>query len=91
MSLVLLILASGIVWRNRKRRERKAEEAGMNSFQGRLKGGWSLSVWGRVFCLLFRGYPFFGGRNVIWAGGEQFLHCRVVVHSSECPLSEVPL
>ena len=25
----------------------------------------------------------------IWAGGEQFVHCREVVHSSECPLSEV--
>ena len=25
------------------------------------------------------------------AGGEQFVHCREVVHSSECPLSEVPL
>ena len=23
--------------------------------------------------------------------GEQFVHCREVVHSSECPLSEVPL
>ena len=22
---------------------------------------------------------------------EQFVHCREVVHSSECPLSEVPL
>ena len=28
MSLVLLILASATVWRARKRRERKAEEAG---------------------------------------------------------------
>ena len=27
----------------------------------------------------------------IKAGGEQFVHCREVVHSSECPLSEVPL
>ena len=27
----------------------------------------------------------------IGAGGEQFVHCREVVHSSECPLSEVPL
>ena len=29
----------------------------------------------------------------IWllAGGRQFVHCREVVHSSECPLSEVPL
>ena len=25
------------------------------------------------------------------AGGEQCGHCRDVVHSSECPLSEVPL
>ena len=25
------------------------------------------------------------------AGGEQCVHCREVVHSSECPLSEVPL
>ena len=25
------------------------------------------------------------------AGGTQFVHCREVVHSSECPLSEVPL
>ena len=25
----------------------------------------------------------------IQAGGEQFVHCRDVVHSSECPLSEV--
>ena len=24
-------------------------------------------------------------------GGKQFVHCREVVHSSECPLSEVPL
>ena len=23
--------------------------------------------------------------------GELFVHCREVVHSSECPLSEVPL
>ena len=23
--------------------------------------------------------------------GEQCVHCREVVHSSECPLSEVPL
>ena len=23
--------------------------------------------------------------------GRQFVHCREVVHSSECPLSEVPL
>ena len=23
--------------------------------------------------------------------GEQFVHCREVVHSSECPLSEAPL
>ena len=27
----------------------------------------------------------------IYVGGEQFVHCREVVHSSECPLSEVPL
>ena len=27
----------------------------------------------------------------ILAGGEQCVHCREVVHSSECPLSEVPL
>ena len=27
----------------------------------------------------------------IYAGGEQCVHCREVVHSSECPLSEVPL
>ena len=26
----------------------------------------------------------------IQAGGEQFVHCGEVVHSSECPLSEVP-
>ena len=25
------------------------------------------------------------------AGGTQFVHCREVAHSSECPLSEVPL
>ena len=25
------------------------------------------------------------------AGGTQFVHCREVVRSSECPLSEVPL
>ena len=25
------------------------------------------------------------------AGGEQCVHCKEVVHSSECPLSEVPL
>ena len=25
------------------------------------------------------------------AGGTQFVHCREVVHSSECPLSEVQL
>ena len=24
-------------------------------------------------------------------GGKQFVRCREVVHSSECPLSEVPL
>ena len=29
--------------------------------------------------------------NNIEAGGEQFVHCREDVHSSECPLSEVPL
>ena len=38
--------------------------------------------------------PFFGGRNV-WAiyrqGANSFVHCREVVHCSECPLSEVPL
>ena len=48
-----------------------------------------------VFCPLFRGCPFFGGRNVFTIlyrqGGEQFVHCREVVQSSECPLSEVPL
>ena len=27
----------------------------------------------------------------IQAGGEQCVHCREVVHSSECPLSEIPL
>ena len=27
----------------------------------------------------------------IGAGGEQFVHCREVVCSSECPLLEVPL
>ena len=35
-----------------------------------------------------------GGRNVLtiyMQGGEQCVHCREVVHSSECPLSEVPL
>ena len=26
-----------------------------------------------------------------YAGGEQCVHCREVVHSSECLLSEVPL
>ena len=34
--------------------------------------------------------PFFGGRNVN-VGGRQFIHCREVVHSSDCSLSEVPL
>ena len=35
---------------------------------------------------------FFGGRNVyIVAVGEQFVHCREVVHYSGCPLSEVLL
>ena len=29
--------------------------------------------------------------DTILAGGEQFVHYREVVHSSECPLSEVPL
>ena len=29
--------------------------------------------------------------NNIGAGSEQFVHCREVVHSLECPLSEVPL
>ena len=29
--------------------------------------------------------------NNIGVGGEQCVHCREVVHSSECPLSEVPL
>ena len=29
--------------------------------------------------------------DIIQAGGKQFVHCRKVVHSSECPLSEVPL
>ena len=40
-----------------------------------------------VFC------PFFGGRNVwiIIGRGDSFVHCREVVHSSECPLSEVLL
>ena len=28
---------------------------------------------------------------IIVAGGEQFVHCREVVHSSGCPLSEVLL
>ena len=27
----------------------------------------------------------------IQAGGKQFVYCREVVPSSECPLSEVPL
>ena len=37
-------------------------------------------------------FPFFGGRNVnIVAVGEQFVHCREVVLSSGCPLSEVLL
>ena len=27
--------------------------------------------------------------NVIKAGGKLCVHCREVVHSSECPLSEV--
>ena len=47
-----------------------------------------------MICSLFRGCPFFGGRNLwtlYWQGGEQFVHCREVVHSSECPLSECPL
>ena len=39
--------------------------------------------------VLFIG-PFFGGRNV-WTIYRQFVHCREVVHSSECPLSEFPL
>ena len=34
--------------------------------------------------------PFFGGRNVN-VGGRQFIHCREVVHFSDCSLSEVPL
>ena len=29
------------------------------------------------------GCPFFGGRNVLGAGGEQCVHYREVVHSSE--------
>ena len=29
--------------------------------------------------------------DIIQAGGKQCVHCREVVHSSECPLSEVPL
>ena len=29
--------------------------------------------------------------NYVGAGDEQFVHCREVVHSSECPVSEVPL
>ena len=29
--------------------------------------------------------------DIIEAGGKQFVHCREVVHSSECPLSEAPL
>ena len=29
--------------------------------------------------------------DYIGAGGEQCVHCREVVHSSKCPLSEVPL
>ena len=28
---------------------------------------------------------------IYWAGGEMYVHCREVVHSSKCPLSEVPL
>ena len=35
---------------------------------------------GRAFSPLFRGCPFIGGRNV-WTGGEQYVHCREVVHS----------
>ena len=29
--------------------------------------------------------------TVMLAGGTQFVHCREVVRSSECPLSEFPL
>ena len=30
-------------------------------------------------------------RKCMKVGGKQFVHCMEVVHSSECPLSEVPL
>ena len=48
----------------------------------------SLSIVGRLSTLQSVHYQRF---HCILAGGEQFVHCREVVHSSECPLSEVPL
>ena len=52
----------------------------------------SATLWGQVFCPLFRHCPFFGGGNqYIKAGGEQYVHCGEAVHSLECPLLEVPL
>ena len=33
----------------------------------------------------------YGNMAIYWAGGEKYVHCREVVHSSKCPLSEVPL
>ena len=47
---------------------------------------------GREFCPLLRGCPFFGGRNVwtIYRQGGNSLSTEIV-HSLECPLSEVLL
>ena len=54
--------------------------------------------WGDDFCPLFGGWkcPFVGGWEcmecmLLSAGGTEFVHWWEVVHSSECPLSEVPL
>ena len=62
------------------------ELAGMTtkkeSFLGRKASGGALFEVLLLVCIEY-----------IWllAGGRQFVHCREVVHSSECPLSEVPL
>ena len=54
--------------------------------------------WGHEFCPLFGGRrcPFVGGWEcmecmLLSAGGTEFVHWWEVVHSSECPLLEVPL
>ena len=51
----------------------------------------SVNVWvglGFFLSLLTSSYDAMNMFFYIEAGGEQFVHCREVVHSLECPLSE---